>query len=601
VNPGSKFSPATDPAVLPQTHGHAEQHLADQLEEALRKIPREQLQGKRVWMLIEQEPCSTCAQGAGDAAQAAGVLRKLSQEFPELVFEIKNLTSNSIMVLQGGKGVTAATAAAAPKATGGKAAAPPSAEVSTKIEVTNSVKQPNGTTVSEVEYTFGENLEQLNKGAPAGAELPSRIVVRVTQDAEGVITSVEALSGQPQALAEALVQRTLTPAIAGEAAGAAEGAASGAGRTALLAKGLKIGGWAAFAVITGYQLYKATPAQRPKVLAEAAGGFAAGMGTTYLVCNALLDIETFGWGLVICGFVAGGVGGYAGSKATGAVYDELDEATATDLDRAFHALSAKTANERVVFNILVNKMGYTANCIDAEFVNTFLSTIPAHLQDSEAVLLAAQLANAAIAPPPAAKSSAPSPSFGRKSTVCPSCHGRSQSDLQPSLPPFDQATFDAVMAAPTCSSIRSKALSAVANAVKTLPRYQRAPGDIAHHPEPRTAAPAPLPVANPTAFPSVAEQTGKGGCPGGGCHAPSRSGTPLLGAASKLSPADERAMLDWVQSQKKTAATGNAHATTPVRKDDPFKGLGGFGSGSGGEMTDADRQKLFEFIKGQGK
>jgi hypothetical protein len=109
VNPASEFAPATDPKLLPQTHGHAEQDIADQLAEALRKIPREQLKGRRVWMLIEQEPCSTCAQGASNPKVAPGVLKKLSQEFPEVIFEIKDLNSNAIIVLKGGSGPGGAT------------------------------------------------------------------------------------------------------------------------------------------------------------------------------------------------------------------------------------------------------------------------------------------------------------------------------------------------------------------------------------------------------------------------------------------------------------------------------------------------------------
>jgi hypothetical protein len=627
VNPASKFPPPTDPAVLPQTHGHAEQHLADQLEEALKAIPREQLKGKRVWMLIEQEPCSTCAQGIATPTEA-GVLAKLSREFPELTFEIKSLTNNSLIVLQGGTRTTVSTAAAssAQNAAAAKSGTPASAQVSTKIEVTNAVKQADGSVISEVEYNFGENLKQINEGAPAGAELPSRVVVRVTQNSEGVITSVESLSGQPQALAEALAQRTLTPAIAGEAAGAAEGAASGASR-AMLFKGLKIAGWSAFAVITGYQLYKATPRERPKVLAEAGGGLAAGIGTTYLVCNALLDIETAGWGLVICGFIAGGAGGYAGSKAAGAAYDAYDEATATPLEKAFHALAGTSANERVVFNIIANRLGYTANCIDAGFVNSFMAKIPGRLQDAEAVLLAGQLASAPIAPPPIPKRAESAAPRKKKPGVCPSCHGRSPSNEAPALADFDQIQFDAIMAAPTCSSVLAKALSALDAAVKTLPRYQRAPGDLAHHPDPGTDAAASRPRTDTSAFPTLAQQIGKGGCPGGNCHKPSGADKPLLPSTVKPTTSEQQAILNWVQSQNKSAPTGGAHPTpsgtklavpsggfpsleeqqgapcpnchTAPRKDDPFKGFGGLGSGPSGTMTDADRQKLLDFITAQ--
>ena len=635
VNPGSKFSPATDPAVLPQTHGHAEQHIADQLEEALKAIPREQLKGRRVWMLIEQEPCSTCAQGLTNPAEAAGVLRKLSQEFPELTFEIKSLTSNSLFVLRGGARINVGAAGAASQsAAAGEAAAAASAQVGTKIEVTNSVKQANGSTISEVEYSFGENLKQVNKGAPAGAELPSRIAVRVTQDADGIITSVESLSGQPQALVEALANRTLTPAVAKGVGGAAEGAATGAGRSALLFKGLKIGGWAAFGVITAYQLYKATPRERPRVLVKAGGGLAGGIGATALVCNALLDIETAGWGLVICGFIAGGVGGYAGSEAAGAAYDDYEEATASELDRAFHALSTRSANERVVFNILVNQMGYTANCIDAAFVNKFMSTMPARLQDSEAVLLAAALANASIAPPPPARSRTPAPAKKKKGTVCPSCHGRSQSDLQPTLPDFDQETFDAIMAAPSCNSNVATALAALNAGVRRLPRYQRAPGDVSHHPEPGAAVIPANSSRDPNAFPTVEEQMGENACPGGACHGRTddrrRATRPATfpGQSTRLTDADQRAIADWLQSEKRTPASGNTHGTRADTRSAPAGGFplieqqrsapcpnchapsateggiqsfGGLGTGPGGRLTDVDRRKLIEFITAQTK
>lgn len=100
VNPNSEFGPATDPKKLPHTHGHAEQHIADQLSASLKSVPREKLRGASVWILIEQEPCSTCAQGTINPDTASGVLKKLSNEFPELRFEIKNLDSSGRIVLE---------------------------------------------------------------------------------------------------------------------------------------------------------------------------------------------------------------------------------------------------------------------------------------------------------------------------------------------------------------------------------------------------------------------------------------------------------------------------------------------------------------------
>ena len=101
VNLDSRFAPPTDIEKLPQTHGHAEQGLADQLADALREIPKEKLKGRKVWILVEQEPCSTCAQGIADPTVEAGVLQKLRNEFPELSFEIRSIDSSALLKLGG--------------------------------------------------------------------------------------------------------------------------------------------------------------------------------------------------------------------------------------------------------------------------------------------------------------------------------------------------------------------------------------------------------------------------------------------------------------------------------------------------------------------
>ena len=112
VNPTSNFPPATDPEILPHTQGHAEQNISDQLETMLKKIPEEQLKGRKVYVLIEQAPCSTCAQGAKSAATEAGVLVKLSRAFPKVTFEIKSLDNGALLVLKNGMAPEVASAAA---------------------------------------------------------------------------------------------------------------------------------------------------------------------------------------------------------------------------------------------------------------------------------------------------------------------------------------------------------------------------------------------------------------------------------------------------------------------------------------------------------
>lgn len=101
VNSNSEFAPPTDPKILPHTHGHAEQAIADRLDLFLRSVAREKLIGRRVWILIEQEPCSTCAQGVVDPKVSPGVLKKLANKYPELAFEIKNLNTSGRIVIEG--------------------------------------------------------------------------------------------------------------------------------------------------------------------------------------------------------------------------------------------------------------------------------------------------------------------------------------------------------------------------------------------------------------------------------------------------------------------------------------------------------------------
>jgi hypothetical protein len=524
VNPASNFPPATDPAVLPHTHGHAEQGIADELEAALRDIPREQLKGKTVWMLIEQEPCSTCAQGVANAKVDPGVLKKLALEFPEVTFEIKNLRTSSILVLKGAtsSGSLGAAGENAPAAKG--AAEKPvtdSVQVKTDIEVKNVVKNPDGSTVSDLEYNLGENLAQLNQGAPEGGALPARMSIRVTTSPEGAIISVESLSGEPAALVEALARQTLTE---GAATG---GAVAGASRLAAVSKGLKFGGWIAFVAITGYQLFKATPAQRPRVLAQAAGGLAGGVATGFAVCNLALDFETAGWGVLICGLIAGGAGGVAGSAGAGAIYDE---ATATEMDFWLKEVDRREENERVLFNILVGSLGDAASCIKPAFVMNFLSIVPIKMKDYEVVLVAGRVAHAPGPPskPRPLKSkdspfssanlgSQQTPQVAKpKSKPCPNCH-----DQNPPSPPrnrldFNQEEFDEIMAAPSCDEVINAKLNALKAAIAQLPE-----------------APPPLPkklpkrlfnstqagsgAAGAGGFPSVQQQRGKDVCPN--CHA----------------------------------------------------------------------------------
>ncbi|MET0649825.1 MAG: DUF4157 domain-containing protein [Pyrinomonadaceae bacterium] len=101
-DPLSRFKPDTDAAALPHTHDHAEQRIADQLDVKLQALPEGQRRGT-VWMLIEDRPCSACAQGLTQHAEAPGVLRKLSEVYPDVTFEVKNLMNSELLVIKNGQ------------------------------------------------------------------------------------------------------------------------------------------------------------------------------------------------------------------------------------------------------------------------------------------------------------------------------------------------------------------------------------------------------------------------------------------------------------------------------------------------------------------
>jgi hypothetical protein len=288
-----------------------------------------------------------------------------------------------------------------PGSGGGPQAAGASTSSHVKIgaRVLNSAEQANGSTISEVEVLLSDGLDAVNQSAPPGKALPSRMVLKITQNADGVVVAAESLTGESAGLARALAEQLVaagTDALTGEAAGAAgaaggtaKGAAGGLSRaSSVLLKGVRLGGTAAFVVITGYQLITASEKQRPRVAATATGGFAVGALESYLVCNLALDLETAGWGIVICGFIVGGATGYVGSEAAGAVYDE---ATMTRLEKALRDLEKQPLNVRRLFYSLVAQSGAKGLPINEAFVQQYIALVPGNLTDLELYTIAGQL------------------------------------------------------------------------------------------------------------------------------------------------------------------------------------------------------------------
>lgn len=97
--PAAEFDSSNGPAM----HGHAEQQLADQYHVMLKDMDPSQYKGKTIWMLIEQEPCSSCRQGLRNPDVEPGVLAKFSEQYPEITIEVRNLNDSSLEVIKAGR------------------------------------------------------------------------------------------------------------------------------------------------------------------------------------------------------------------------------------------------------------------------------------------------------------------------------------------------------------------------------------------------------------------------------------------------------------------------------------------------------------------
>jgi hypothetical protein len=197
--------------------------------------------------------------------------------------------------------------------------------VDTRFRVLRTEHIPGQRVVSDVEVIFTKGLERVNQAAQAhgGEPLPSRLVLRITTDAQGALVAAESTTGEAAALAEVIARQALetTPRAAGAEAVAARTAA-GARTVSPWVRGFAWAGLLLFVGVTAYQYSQATPEQRPRVLATAGGSFAGGFVSGYIACNLVLGIETFGWSLLICGFLAGIPGALAGGAAADVIYEE---------------------------------------------------------------------------------------------------------------------------------------------------------------------------------------------------------------------------------------------------------------------------------------
>ncbi len=270
---------------------------------------------------------------------------------------------------------------------------PPSAPVRVQAEfkITSSTPQANGNILTEVEVVLKGSLDELNK-LGGGKSIPAKIVMRITHTADGALVAAEGLAGESAGLVNTLARQALAtaPGAGGAETGAAAGVAAGAKAVPKWVKGVGWGGTILFVAVTGYQLGTATPEERPRVATTAAGGFAAGTISSYVVCNVIFGIETFGLSLIGCALVAGGIGGYVGSEVAGAGYDKALESALTPLERSLRDLQKAPGNAQKLFHAMVSKSG-TGLAINETFVKQFMGIVPADLTDAELSALVAGL------------------------------------------------------------------------------------------------------------------------------------------------------------------------------------------------------------------
>jgi hypothetical protein len=67
------------------------------------KLTPEQMTGKTVEMLIEERVCNICRQGLRGTDVPPGVLKQLSDKYPNVTFVVRNQATNEVLRFRGGK------------------------------------------------------------------------------------------------------------------------------------------------------------------------------------------------------------------------------------------------------------------------------------------------------------------------------------------------------------------------------------------------------------------------------------------------------------------------------------------------------------------
>jgi hypothetical protein len=93
------------PFTVQTMQDHAEESLANQVDKAIQdsKLTQAQMEGKTVWILVDQEVCSGCKSGLANPDKAAGVVRQISEKYPNITFEILANATSEVVRVKGGK------------------------------------------------------------------------------------------------------------------------------------------------------------------------------------------------------------------------------------------------------------------------------------------------------------------------------------------------------------------------------------------------------------------------------------------------------------------------------------------------------------------
>jgi hypothetical protein len=93
------------PNPSPRFQLHAEEDLANQIDRTIQRaaLTPEQMVGRTVNMQVEQRVCMICRQGLRGTEVPSGVLKQLSDKYPNVTFNVTAEGTNEVLRFRGGR------------------------------------------------------------------------------------------------------------------------------------------------------------------------------------------------------------------------------------------------------------------------------------------------------------------------------------------------------------------------------------------------------------------------------------------------------------------------------------------------------------------